>query len=253
MSRLHDNDTPVSSGMVVSLSNFVYSQNVVYGKINDKKISGYLSMPSKGASDLPGIILIHEWWGLNDNIRNVADQFAEKGFVALAVDMYEGKVADSSADARKFMSAVGKAPDSAKQNIRQAFTYLKEVVKSEKIGVIGWCFGGGWSLQTSILLGKSLDACVIYYGRIISDKKQLSSIQSPILGIFGGEDRGIPADGVKAFEQTLKDLNKTVSVHIYEGAGHAFANPSGNNYQDTPAKDAWSKTLDFFSHYLKTN
>ena len=78
MSRLHDNDTPVSSGMVVSLSNFVYSQNVVYGKINDRKISGYLSMPSKGASDLPGIILIHEWWGLNDNIRNVADQFAEK-------------------------------------------------------------------------------------------------------------------------------------------------------------------------------
>ena len=253
MERVHMDDNPLPSEMVTDVSSQVSSKTVEYGKQGNDNLSGYLSKPSKDSTKLPSILVIHEWWGLNDNIRSMADQLAAEGYVALAVDLYNGSVAEKPEQARKMMSAVGKNPIIAKKNLQQAFDYLKKETKSSKVGVIGWCFGGAWSLQTAILLGKKLDACAIYYGRIISDKDQLSSIHSPVLGIFGGADRGIPVDRVKTFEQTLKDLNKTVSVHIYKGAGHAFANPSGNNYQKTPAKDAWSKTLDFFSRYLNTN
>ena len=253
MARAHAGDNTVPSEMVMDVGSQVSSKTVDYGKKGDNNLSGYLARPSKDSTKLPSILVIHEWWGLNDNIRSMADQLAAEGYVALAVDLYGGSVAETSAEARIMMSAVGKNPVAARKNLQYAFDYLKETTKASKVGVVGWCFGGGWSLQSAILLGKKLDACVIYYGRIILNKDQLSSIQSPVLGIFGGEDRGIPVDGVKTFEQTLKDLNKTVSVHIYTGAGHAFANPSGNNYQEIPAKDAWSKTLDFFSLYLKTN
>ena len=253
MARVHEGDNPVPSEMVMDVGPQVSSKTVVYGEKDGKKLSGYLATPEKNSTNLPSLLVIHEWWGLNDNIRSMTDQLAAEGYVALAVDLYGGSVAETPAEARNMMSEVGKNPMAAQKNLQYAFDYLKEATKASKVGVVGWCFGGGWSLQTAILLGKKLDACVIYYGRIILDKDQLSSIQSPVLGIFGGEDRGIPVDGVKTFEQTLKDLNKTVSVHIYKGAGHAFANPSGNNYQEIPAKDAWSKTLDFFSLYLKTN
>ena len=253
MARAHEGDNPVPSEMVMDVGPQVSSKTVVYGEKDGKKLSGYLATPEKNSTNLPSLLVIHEWWGLNDNIRSMADQFAAEGYVALAVDLYSGSVAKKPEEARKMMSTVGKDPIAAEKNLQQAFNYLKKETKASKVGVIGWCFGGAWSLQTAILLGKKLDACAIYYGRIISDKDQLNSIQSPVLGIFGGADRGIPVDRVKTFEQTLKDLNKTVSVHIFKGAGHAFANPSGNNYQEIPAKDAWSKTLDFFSRYLKTN
>lgn len=250
MARLHAGDTPVPSAMIGAVDADITSKTVVYGRRGETSISGYLSTPAELSERNPGIIVIHEWWGLNDNIRSMADQLAAEGYAALAVDLYDGKAADTPADARKFMSAVGKAPDAAKHNLRQAFAYLKEVIRSEKVGVIGWCFGGGWSLRTAILLGDGLDACVIYYGRVTTDEEELRAFHAPVLGIFGAEDGGIPVEGVRMFEAVLKKLEKNVTIHLYDGAGHAFANPSGRNYQEKPAKDAWEKTLKFFRQYL---
>ena len=252
MVEVHVDDDPVPSEMVLDVSSQVLSQTVDYGKIGDDNLSGYLSKPLKDSTDLPSILVIHEWWGLNDNIRSMADQLAAEGYIALAVDLYGGTDAETPTQARKMMSAVGKDPMTARENLQHAFNYLIKETKASKVGVIGWCFGGAWSLKTAILLGNKLDACVIYYGRIILDKKELSSIHAPVLGIFGAEDSGIPLNDVKMFEKTLNTLKKDVTIHIYDGATHAFANPSGRNYQEIPAIDAWGKTLKFFEKHLKS-
>jgi carboxymethylenebutenolidase len=199
---------------------------------------------------LPGIIVIHEWWGLNDNIRSMAEQLAGEGYRALAVDLYEGASASTPDEAQSLMRASMEKSGELAENLKQAYAYLSD--GGQKVGTIGWCFGGGWSLQTALALPEDVDATVIYYGRIVTDKAELEKLSMPILGIFGAADEGIPVESVKGFEVALKELGKNASVHIYEGADHAFANPSGQNYQAEPAKDAWQKTLAFFSEHLKS-
>jgi len=202
-----------------------------------------------GVEGAPGVIVIQEWWGLNDNIETMARMFAHQGYAALAVDLYGGQSADSAQRARELMSAVDET--AAKDNLRQAYGYLKDELGAPRIGVIGWCFGGGWSLQTALLLPGELDAAVIYYGRLETDESVLAKLDTPILGIFGAEDQGIPVATVRQFEAALKKLGKPASIHVYEGANHAFANPSGERYQPQAARDAWQKTTAFFAEHLK--
>jgi len=122
---------------------------------------------------------------------------------------------------------------------------------TRKLGVIGWCFGGGWSLATTLLAPDKINATVIYYGHLETDPAKLATIKSPILGFFGAQDQSIPVATVKEFESALKKLGKPVEIHIYEGAGHAFANPSGGNYRPEAAKDSWQRTVAFFARHLK--
>jgi carboxymethylenebutenolidase len=196
------------------------------------------------------VIVIQEGWGLNDNIRAMARRLAAEGYVALAVDLYEGQVAEESARARELMSAAMERAESLEDNLRQAHRYLGEQ-GAESIGVIGWCFGGGWSLRTALLLPDEIDATVIYYGRLVTDSEQLAALESPILGLFGSEDQGIPLESVREFESVLESLGKDAAIHVYEGANHAFANPSGTRYNADAAEDAWKKTLEFFTANLK--
>ncbi|HSE83726.1 MAG TPA: dienelactone hydrolase family protein, partial [Thermodesulfobacteriota bacterium] len=125
--------------------------------------------------------------------------------------------------------------------------------KKDKIGSIGWCMGGGYSLSLAIN-SPELAGAVIYYGRLVTDKDQLKKINAPIIGFFGEEDRGIPVSSVREFEKTMKELGKDVSVYIYPEAGHAFANEErASSYNASAAKDAWEKTLAFFEKHLKEN
>lgn len=119
------------------------------------------------------------------------------------------------------------------------------------IGVVGWCFGGGWSLQTALALGDGIDATVIYYGRLVTDPAELEPLTSPVLGIFGSLDQGIPVETVREFESALDSLGKEATIHVYEGADHAFANPSGTRYNAEAAEDAWEKTMAFFAQNLR--
>jgi carboxymethylenebutenolidase len=136
------------------------------------------------------------------------------------------------------------------ENLRQAHAYLEGTLGAPRVGTIGWCFGGGWSLATALLLPDKIDATVIYYGRLVTDPEKLRPLAMPILGHFGSLDQGIPVAGVRAFEKALKDLGKEVEIHVYEGADHAFANPSGGRYQAEAATDAWGKTVAFFARHL---
>ncbi|MGE5624495.1 MAG: dienelactone hydrolase family protein [Bacillota bacterium] len=251
MAAMHHADTPSPSpGAVEKPSQPVSGTEVVYATVGGKPVKGYLSRPASAKGPLPGIIVIHEWWGLNDNIRRTADRLAGEGYEVLAVDLYNGQSAANPDDAKKYMMGVMADPDAAKDNLKQAYAYLHDHEKATKMGVIGWCFGGGWSLQTALLLPDKLEAAVVYYGRPVTDVAELSTLKMPLIGFFGELDQGITVADVAAFQKALKDAKVNAEIHEYPNAGHAFANPSGNNYQAAAAEDSWQRTVKFFKDHL---
>ena len=206
---------------------------------------GFLAQP-KIEGDYPGVIMIHEWWGLNDNIKEMAKILAKEGYVVLAVDLYGGEVAAESSRARVLATEVRSNPEKAITTMKDATAYLK--TKTNKVASLGWCFGGQQSLQLS--LNEELDATVIYYGHLIDDTEQLQSISTPVLGIFGEEDTSISVQSVRSFESALNELSIENQIHVYPNVGHAFANPSGSNYAPNETIDAWEKTLSFLEKNL---
>jgi carboxymethylenebutenolidase len=252
MAQEHKHDKPAATAAATTPpAQEVTGEEVVYATVVGKPVKGYLARPKNAKGPLPGIIVIQEWWGLNDNIRQAAKRLAGEGYTALAVDLYNGQVAETPEKATELMKASMNRMPESEENLRQAYTYLETKQKAPKIGVIGWCFGGGWSLGTAMLLPDKIDATVIYYGRLETDKARLGKLQMPVIGFFGGKDQGIPVAGVKAFESAMKELGKPVEIHIYDDANHAFANPSGGNYNEAAAKDSWQRTVAFFAKNLK--
>ena len=208
---------------------------------------GYVAKPVIDGN-YPGIVMIHEWWGLNDNIKEMADKLASHGYVVLAVDLYDGDVATTSDQARQLVNAF----DSERgiQNMNSATSFLTENYSTKNIGSVGWCFGGGQSLNLA-LNNEDIDATVIYYGSLVTDTETLSSIHWPVLGIFAGLDKGITADSVHAFESSLDELKIQNDIVIYPMVDHAFANPSGDRYAPDESKDAWNRTVEFLESTLK--
>jgi carboxymethylenebutenolidase len=213
-------------------------------------ISGFLAKPV-GEGKYPGIVMIHEWWGLNDNIKEMARQMASEGYVVLAADLYKGQVTTESSQAQVLARGVYHNPGEAVKNLQAAVSYLRNNSSSVngKVGSLGWCFGGDWSLQ--LALNEKMDATALYYGRPVTDPKALSVIKWPVLGIFGSADQSISVKQVNAFKQALDKDGIQNEIYVYNGVGHAFANPSGANYAPAETKDAWQKTLAFFDKHLK--
>ncbi len=202
---------------------------------------------------MPAVIMIHEWWGLNEHIKNQADILAKEGYVVLAVDLYRGEVAADSNRARELTSSVRNNSASAIDNLQSAVNYVKslEMVDGSRIASLGWCFGGDWSLQLALNSSENpLAATIVYYGRPVTDTASLSSISWPILGIFGDQDQAISVESVKQFASALNASGITNEIYLYEGVGHAFANPSGDNYAPKETADAWQKTIGFLKQYL---
>jgi len=213
-------------------------------------VRGVLYTP-QGKGPFPAIIVIHEWWGLNDWVKEQASKLADEGYVALAIDLYRGKVATTPDEAHEIMRGVPE--DRAKRDLHAAFEYLasQSNVKKDRIGSIGWCMGGGYSLDVA-LQEPALAAAVINYGHLATDNDALKKINAPILGLFGGQDRGIPVDDVRKFEQTLNQMGKKIAIKIYDDAGHAFENPNNKaGYREADAADARKRTLEFLSSTLK--
>ena len=211
---------------------------------------GFIAMPKKDGK-YPGIVMVHEFWGLNDHIKEMARQLAGEGYVVLAVDLYEGKIGKNQTEARELSSKVRGSIPKAVDNMKAAVQHLKnlENVDGRKIASMGWCFGGQMSLQ--LALNEKLAATVIYYGSLETNATKLSFIGWPVLGIFGGKDTSIPVETVKKFESALNELGIENEINIYPNVGHAFANPSGMNYAPEETKDAWKKTLAFIEKHLK--
>ena len=202
---------------------------------------------------LPAVVMIHEWWGLNDNIKDMANELASEGYVVLAADLYNGEVATTPDKAMQLVGTVRENPEQAISNLQSAVQYLASLpnVNSSRIASLGWCFGGGQSLQLALNSEQNpLAATVIYYGNLVNDTNELSKINWPVLGIFGDQDQSIPVESVNAFEQALNEIGITNEIYIYPGVGHAFANPSGDNYAPAETVDAWEKTLAFLKKYV---
>jgi carboxymethylenebutenolidase len=235
--------------LILACSAFAASGTPVSYKSGDDTVQGVLYAPA-GKGPFPAVVVIHEWWGLNDWVKEQASKLADQGYVALAVDLYRGKVADTPDMAHELMR--GLAEDRAGRDLRAAVAFLgaQSNVKKDRIGSIGWCMGGGYSLQTA-LLEPGLAATVINYGHLAEEPENLKKINAPILGIFGGKDRGIPVDDVKKFEAALKQLGKKVEIVIYPDAGHAFENPNNKaGYRADDAADAWRRTIKFLADTL---
>jgi carboxymethylenebutenolidase len=245
----HDKPTPSPAAMQEP-ARPVTAEEVTYGEAGGKPLHGYVARPQAAQGALPSLIVIHEWWGLNDNIRAMTRRLAGEGYQALAVDLYGGAQADTPDAAMKLMNAVMEKPAAAQDNLKLAAAWL-EGKGAKKLGVVGWCFGGGWSLGTTLLMPGKIDGTVIYYGHLETDPAKLAAIKHHVLGLFGAEDKSIPVDSVRAFESALKKQGTPVEIKIYDGAGHAFANPSGGNYRPDAAKDAWQRTTAFLARTLK--
>lgn len=252
MAQEHAKDQPQASPATKGdVAAPIKSHMVTYATINGREVTGYLAYPAAAEGGLPGVLVFHEWWGLNDNIKAMTDQLAGQGYVALAADLYGGQAATQPEAARALMEKALGDKDAMGQNLRLAHAYLKEQIKATRIGTIGWCFGGSMSLQAALSVPDGVDATVIYYGFVGGDAEKLKALKAPVLGFFGTADEGIPVENVQAFEAALKGMGKPVTINMYEGAGHAFANPSGMNYKADAAADAWQKSLAFLAEHLK--
>jgi len=224
-------------------------------KSGDEAIKGFLATP-EGKGPFPAVIVIQEWWGLNDWIKDNAKEFAKKGFVAFAPDLYRGQVTDDMKVASQLRK--GLPNDRALRDLKAAVDTVAAhaSVDKSKIGSIGWCMGGQYSLQLA-LADPRITACSICYGAVTSDEAKLKTLNARVLGIFGEADTGIPAAGVREFETSLKKLNKDVEkINIYPKAGHGFMRPTnGPNpnpvYSKADADDAWRQIFLFFSKSLK--
>jgi carboxymethylenebutenolidase len=207
----------------------------------------YLSLPA-GPGPFPAIIVIHEWWGLNPHVEHYADRFAAAGWAALAVDLYSGVVATDRDAALAAMKAVDEGK--AKQTLADAIAFVGSDprIKATRRAVVGWCFGGAWSLQTGIA-HPELDGVILYYGQLETDPAKLGSIKR-LLGIFGTRDKGIPMEQVDKFEAALKEAKVAAEIKRYD-AEHAFANPSNPKYDEASAGDAWKHVLAFLDGLTK--
>jgi carboxymethylenebutenolidase len=187
------------------------------------------------------ILLFHEWWGLNDYIKQEAEniQIEVGNVTVIAVDLYDGKIAMSPDSARVYVGQVNEAR--ARTIITAAIDYAG---KKAKIATIGWCFGGGWSMQSALMLGKQAVGCVIYYGMPEKDVKKLASLKCDVLGIFGSQDKFINTDVVAEFEKNMKAAKKKLEIKMYD-ADHAFANPSNPHHDKTMTEDANAVTMKY--------
>ncbi|MBB4638327.1 dienelactone hydrolase family protein [Longimicrobium terrae] len=253
MSHEHAGETPTPNGSAMEPRQDVVAQDVEYLTVDGKAVRGYEARPANAAvgAKLPSIIVIHEWYGLNDNVRMMTRRLAGEGYRAFAVDMYNGQVASNPDEARMLMGGVMENPQGGTANLAAAARSLETRTGADRIAILGWCFGGAWSLEGALSMPAQIDAAVMYYGRPVTDRARLAGLRAPLLGLFGGADQGIPVAQVRQMETTLRELNKDVTIQVYEGAGHAFANPSGQSYNAVAAEDSWMRTTAFLARHLR--
>lgn len=228
----------------------VISETLPYAEVDNELVYGYFVFPADMVNPLPGVMVFHERWGLDDGTRALADRLAAQGYVVLALDLFGGKTAADSDAARALMLPVIENPDLAHDNIRQAYEFLVNSGQAPRVGTLGWSFGANWAFNAAILYADEIDAVVVYYGQLSTNEEKLAMLGAPLLGLFGANDRGVTVDTVREFEAALERLRKDYQIEIYEGAGHAFADPSAPNYQREVAEQAWEKMLDFLGAHL---
>lgn len=220
-------------------------EKITFKRPDGKECSGYYAMPSAG-ENAPGVVVLQEWWGLNDQIKGVANRLAETGYRALVPDLYKGKITLEAAEAEHLMGNLDFG-DAATQDIRGAVQYLKE--DTLKVAVLGFCMGGALSILAAVHV-KEVDAVVCWYGIPPEEAADPSKIKIPLQGHFAQEDEFFTPALVDVLESRLKEGNVTYEIHRYQ-ADHAFGNETGDRHDPEAAKLAWQRTFDFLAKHIK--
>jgi len=219
-------------------------------KSGSETVSGYLAAPNAPGRH-PGLVVIHEWWGQTDWVRSQADKFSDQGYVALAIDLYRGKVTSDPKEAAALSESLPE--ERAVRDLTAAFEYLasRSDVDKSKIGSVGWCMGGGYSLQLAEH-EPNLVACIVNYGEMPTDPAAIKAIHARLLGNFGSDDTVIKPESVRQFQKALQADGESIDVRIYDGAPHAFENPGNKTgYRPEAAADAWTRMVNFLAQNLK--
>ena len=218
---------------------------------NGGTASGYLAVPDSGSG--PGVVVLQEWWGVDDSIKRMVDAFAAEGFVALAPDLYHGETTDQPDEAEQKMMAMNM--DETEKELRGAVDYVAdhESYDGSGIGTVGFCLGGGLAVWAGTANPK-VDAVVTYYYVMPHGKPDFSELDAPVLGHFGDSDDFVPVEDAKALEREIDDAtDHHVEFVFYEGAGHAFSNDHDRlgTYHEGHARKAWEGTVDFLRKTFK--
>lgn len=228
----------------------VVAETLPYAEIDDQLVYGYFAFPADMVDPLPGIVVVHERWGLDDSTRGLAERYASQGYVVLAIDLFGGKVAADGAQSRNLMLPVVENQQLADENIRQARQFLVDSGQAPSIGILGWSFGATQAMNAALDLPGLLDAAVLYYGQVTTSAERLADLAVPVFAIFGENDRGFTVDKVREFEAVMERLGKEYQVAVYPDAGHGFADPNGSNYHAEAAEEAWQASLTFLAQHL---
>jgi len=218
----------------------------------DSLTTGYLAVP-KGEGPFPALILIHEWNGLSDRVRQVADAFADQGYVALAADLYQGRMGTTRDENMALVNETQANPEAVIANLNAAQRLLRDRADvTGKVGVMGWCFGGGIALSYA-LGGEQHDATAIFYGSLVDDPAKLASLHHPVYGTFGANDQGIPVDQVNRFAAALDSIGIDNDIHVYDAVGHGFwlRVDEDRATREAPATDAWHRLQRFLARTLR--
>lgn len=259
----HEGDTPTATEATRAPEIPIATKTVSYTQTPDgDALEGYLAAPERpdsvlsargrtsSSAHLPGIVVIHEWWGLNDNIRAATRRLAGQGYRALAVDLYRGATARSPDSAQALMQQAMGRQDQLQANLQNAHNYLRSEAQAPRVAVLGWCFGGGRTFEAVAEAPTRYDAAVAYYGSPEPmTASVLNTLTTPVLAHFGRQDEVVSMDAVRDFQSRLENGDATAQVYLYD-AGHAFANPSGESYDPEAAEQAWSRTAEFLQAHL---
>lgn len=263
MAEEHEGDTPMATEATQAPRIPVTENTVAYTEMpGGDSVMGYVAAPAnpdsvleaKGrdpaTAQLPGIVVIHEWWGLNDNVRAATRRLAGEGYRALAVDVYRGAVAETPDSAQALMQRAMSESDRVQANLQAAYDYLRSEMGAPRVAVLGWCFGGSRTFEVVSSSPTQYSAAVAYYGSPGSmTDSVLQSLTTPVLAHFGREDEAIGMEAVRSLRSRLENVDAPVTVHLYD-AGHAFANPSGESYDADAATTAWGRTTEFLQQHL---
>jgi len=224
---------------------------VQYALIKGQLVYGYLSQPTQTQRGAPGVILIPMWWGLNQHMRDLADRLARKGYVVLAVDLFNGHTTRDPREAAHLADIADANPNATLANLEQAVSYMTAQQHVNDLGVIGWSIGGRWAFRIASDLPQAFDALAVFYAAPYTEPSQLAPLRMPMLAFFGGHDPFVPAEVVDKFQWAAGLASATLDIHIYPDASAAFDDPGSTAYNPRDADDAWRQLDAFLARNLK--
>lgn len=230
----------------------VDSELLPYADVREHLVYGYFAFPSDMVEPLPAVVLVHDWWGLNEVTRMAADRLAASGYMVLAIDMYAGETLDRADQARQRTISVLENPSDVEENVRQALEFV-DIAGAPSVGIVGWGFGGGWALNAALAFPGQIDAVALYYGQVGADTSRFGNLSTPVLGLFAESDRAVPVATVEAFAEATNLAGNPAEIEIYPDARHGFADPARSAYDPRLAARAWQRMLDFLAQTLTTD